>query len=198
MAERIALSFDDGYKELEINGDPDRIIKINPADMGFLKRLADFDKLVDNLKAKYGDIDLDAVSKVKDIDKNNPDFEKIREAAENVNKLENAVRELIDDLFGYDISSVIFGSDSCLSLAGGQPIFLNFIDSIVAYINSETKKEADKSKEKISKYTHEAKNITSQITSNTPNPPAKAIDLSELTPDQIKLMDYLRDNGALK
>lgn len=198
MADTVKLSFDDGFKNIEINGDPNKVIRINPTDIGFLTRLANFDKLIDDIKFKYGDIDLDSVSKLKDIDKSNPDFEKCREAAENVNKLECAVRELVDNLFGYAISSVVFGSDSCLSPAGGQPVFLNFIDSIAAYISNETKKEADKSEAKISKYTKEAKNITSQITANVPTSPIKAIDLSKLTPEQITLMDYLRDNGALK
>ena len=32
MAENIKLSFDDGYKNIEFNGDPDKVIRINPTD----------------------------------------------------------------------------------------------------------------------------------------------------------------------
>ena len=48
-------------------------------------------------------------------DENNPDFEKLKLAADSVDKLDMAVKDLINEIFGYDISLIVFGTDSCLS-----------------------------------------------------------------------------------
>ena len=37
MSETIKLSFDDGYKNIELNGNPDKIIRINPTDTQLFK-----------------------------------------------------------------------------------------------------------------------------------------------------------------
>ena len=39
MSETIKLSFDDGYKNIELNGNPDKIIRINPTDTQFINRI---------------------------------------------------------------------------------------------------------------------------------------------------------------
>lgn len=198
MAERIALSFDDGYKEIEINGDPERVIRLNPTDAKFLNRLANFDESSKRIQEKYGDIDLNSITDLQNLNENDSDFSKYKKVAETADKLDSAMRELINDIFGYDISSIVFSSDSCLSPAGGQPVFINFMNAVFAYIKQEAEIEAEKSKTKIRKYTDEAKKISVQT--NTPSAGKTAqnkIDLSELTPEQIAFMDYLKNNQGM-
>lgn len=196
MSETIKLSFDDGYRNIEINGDPNKIIRINPTDINFLKRIAGYDETAKRIQDKYGDVDMNSISDLKNMDESNPDFEKFKTAAENIDKLENAMREMINEIFGYDISSIVFGTDSCLTPANGQPIFINFIESITAYIKQESAAESEKSQTKIAKYTDAAKTIKPMV---APDPkPATQFDLSKLTPEQIALMDYLKNNpGAM-
>lgn len=196
MPDTIKLSFDDGYRNIEINGDPNKIIRINPTDINFLKRLSGYDETAKRIQDKYNNVDLDSIVNLKNMDENNPDFAQFKTAAENIDKLENAVREMINDIFGYDISSIVFGTDSCLTPANGQPIFINFIESIFAYIKQESAAESEKSHAKIAKYTDAAKKITPMV---TPDPiPTTQFDLSKLTPDQTALMDYLKNNpGAM-
>lgn len=198
MAERIALSFDDGYKEIEINGDPERVIRLNPTDAKFLNRLANFDESSKRIQEKYGDIDLNSITDLQNLNENDSDFSKYKKVAETADKLDSAMRELINDIFGYDISSIVFGSDSCLSPAGGQPVFVNFMNAVLAYIKQEAEIEAEKSKTKIRKYTDEAKKISVQTNTQSAVKTAQnKIDMSELTPEQIAFMDYLKNNQGM-
>ena len=129
MSETIKLSFDDGYKNIELNGNPDKIIRIND---------------------------------LQNLDENNPDFEKLKLAADSVDKLDMAVKDLINEIFGYDISLIVFGTDSCLSPAGGQPIFMNFMQCIFAYINECSVEERKKSQEKLNSYAAQRNTIVGE------------------------------------
>ena len=151
MSETIKLSFDDGYKNIELNGNPDKIIRINPTDTQFINRISGFD-----------DIDMNSINDLQNLDENNPDFEKLKLAADSVDKLDMAVKDLINDIFGYDISLIVFGTDSCLSPAGGQPIFMNFMQCIFAYINECSVEERKKSQEKLNSYAAQRNTIVSE------------------------------------
>ena len=98
------------------------------------------------------DIDMNSINDLQNLDENNPDFEKLKLAADSVDKLDMAVKDLINEIFGYDISLIVFGTDSCLSPAGGQPIFMNFMQCIFAYINECSVEERKKSQEKLNSY----------------------------------------------
>ena len=115
MSETIKLSFDDGYKNIELNGNPDKIIRINPTDTQFINRISGFDEKYENIRSRYGDIDMNSINDLQNLDENNPDFEKLKLAADSVDKLDMAVKDLINEIFGYDISLIVFGTDSCLS-----------------------------------------------------------------------------------
>ena len=130
MSETIKLSFDDGYKNIELNGNPDKIIRI--------------------------------INDLQNLDENNPDFEKLKLAADSVDKLDMAVKDLINEIFGYDISLIVFGTDSCLSPAGGQPIFMNFMQCIFAYINECSVEERKKSQEKLNSYAAQRNTIVGE------------------------------------
>ena len=194
MAEVIKLNYDDGYKNIQLGDDPNRVIKINPTDMKFINRLSNIDKAVEKIQDKYGNIDLNTISDLQNLDQDNPDFNKLRAASNNVEELEKAMRELINDMFGYDICAIVFGDDWCISPANGQPRYVNFINCITEYIVSETGKlkgkvQASKVQleEKTSKYTaHLEKPV---ITPNNPvnvyaNPQPVLPVMPELTEDQ--------------
>ena len=142
MSETIKLSFDDGYKNIELNGNPDKIIRINPTDTQFINRISGFDEKYENIRSRYGDIDMNSIN---DLD-----------------KLDMAVKDLINEIFGYDISLIVFGTDSCLSPAGGQPIFMNFMQCIFAYINECSVEERKKSQEKLNSYAAQRNTIVGE------------------------------------
>ena len=163
MSENIKLTFDDGYKSIEINGDPNKIIRINPTDTAFIQRLAGFEDKAEEIKKKYGDIDLSALN----FDGEDTDSEKMQNAAMNVEKLEQCIRELINYVFGYDICAVVFGTASCISPVGGAPPAAGWRGAT---------KQTTRSQAKISKYTAAAKQ-TDLEKSDVPY----SVDLSKLS-----------------
>ncbi len=155
MAEIIKLDYDDGYKNIQLGDDPNRIIRINPTDAKFLNRMADFDIKSEKIREKYKDVDLNKITELQNLNETDPEFDKLKDAAVVADQLDCAMKELINEIFGYDISSIVFGADSCLSPAGGQPIFMNFMQCIFGYIAKASAEEKQKSQEKLRKYTEQ-------------------------------------------
>lgn len=128
-----SLNFDSGVKEYEINGDPNRVLRINPSDFGIVERIN---------KAKNA---LDELHITPDID--------------GMVELDKVVRAQIDEIFGAGSADVIFGETNSASFAGGQPVFLNFLDSIIPEIERVVGEERKKSAVKIQKYTSQVENL---------------------------------------
>ena len=113
-----SLNFDSGVKEYEINGDPNRVLRINPTDFG----------IVDRINKAKGELD-------------------------------KVVRTQIDEIFGAGSADIIFGETNSASFAGGQPVFLNFLDCIIPEIERVVGEERKKSAVKIQKYTSQVENL---------------------------------------
>lgn len=138
MSNVIKLEFDDGCKTIELNNDPNKVIRFNPTDAKFIQRLSNVDNTINKIQKKYGDIDMQSILEIENLDPESPDFERLKSASKNMEELEKAMREFINDIFGYDVCSVVFGEDWCISPANGQPRYANFLRCIVDYIMSET------------------------------------------------------------
>ena len=126
--ETVKLQFADGYKSVEINGDPNRVIRINPTDAAFIKRISGLGDKTQEIMQKYGDIDLSSIEKLKDIAPEQPDFEEMKAAADNIDNIDKAVRELIDSAFDTPVCDIVFGDSWCISPSNGQPIYMNFLE----------------------------------------------------------------------
>lgn len=162
MAEIIKLNYDDGYKNIQLGDDPNRVIRINPTDAKFLNRMANFDIKSEEIKEKYKDVDLNKITELQNLNEEDPEFDKLKDAAAVADQLDCAVKELINEIFGYDISLIVFGTDSCLSPAGGQPVFMNFMQCIFAYINECSVEERKKSQEKLNSYAAQRNTIVGE------------------------------------
>lgn len=135
------LKFNDGFKEFAVNGDESRIVRFNPCDFGILERISVSQKRLEELEKKYKDAeasDTDELGKI---------------AAE----CDREIREEINTVFGNDVCTPAFGTASCLSLAGGQPLYANFIDALLPIVKSSIDKETKQSKKRIAKYTNAVK-----------------------------------------
>lgn len=126
-----ALNFDDGLKRLAINGDENRVIVVNPTDVGIVKRY----------REKF------------------PEIEKLSAETENSEEiadvLDKKVREFIDYIIGSPVSETVFGKTNCLSIAGGQTVFENFLTAYMEYMKPEIKAEYERSRKRVEKYTHQ-------------------------------------------
>ncbi len=200
MAENVKLSFDDGYKNIEFNGDPEKVIRINPTDGMFLKRLSGVKDKAKQIAEKYGDIDLSALDRLKEVEESNEQvsedtFDELKKAAEAAAQVESATRELIDSVFESPVCDIVFGETSCLSPVGGRPVYLAFLEVIMGYVVEEIKKNTAKRQIKVKSYTDKAKQISIRPESisepkATPKPfiplaqPAAGIDIDSMTAEQ--------------
>lgn len=157
MAETVKLAFDDGWRTVQLGDDPNRVIHINPTDAGFIRRFSALGDNASRISEKYGDVDLSLIAELKYLDPNTPDFDKLKAAAENIDKIDRAIRELIDTAFGQQISDIVFGETWCISPVHGEPLYKHFLEVIGEYIAGEIDKQNMQSAEKISKYSKAAK-----------------------------------------
>ena len=125
------LVFNKGYKEYDINGDKDCVIRVYTSDWGIIGRIAELKERI-VAKVHVGD-----------------DFET---AMNELNRVEREVRAEVDTAFGSPVSDKAFGSVNCLSFAGGQPIVLNFLEAILPEIRKDLEAETQQANERIAKY----------------------------------------------
>lgn len=127
-----SLNFANGYKEYMINNDPNKVIRINSSDLGIVKRAREAQEKINSIILS-NDTETDA------------------------EMLNTTVREQLDYIFGAGVSDIAFGSTNVMSIAGGAPIFQNFIDAILPIIEEDITKEKELSDKRISNYTSRVK-----------------------------------------
>lgn len=128
-----SLDFDDGLKRLAINGDENRVIVVNPTDVAIVARYREKLPEIESLSAET------------------EDSEEIPEI------LDKKVREFVDYIIGSPVSEIVFGKTNCISMAGGQTIFENFLTAYMEYMKPEIKAEYERSKKRVEKYTKQLK-----------------------------------------
>lgn len=141
-----SLNFDEGYKELAINGDETRILKINLADSNLIIRFHDAAKSLEEL-----------MNNAKGIVLNNDGSAKEESQIETLKELTNTVREKIDYALNTNACEIAFGNQSPLSLVNGRYLFEGFLDALKPFLEEEMKKQAKLSKKRIEKYTNQVK-----------------------------------------
>ncbi len=114
------------------------VIVIDPSDTNMAKRA---ETAKDNILAYINE-----ASQIAD-DKNEESI--IDRIAENDKK----IKEEINTIFNYDVSSVIFGDTHCLSTSNGVTFVENFLDAVTPVIEQEFEKEFQAASSRISRYT---------------------------------------------
>ncbi|MDY4812926.1 MAG: hypothetical protein SO152_03645 [Ruminococcus sp.] len=136
------LDFNTSYKEYSINGDTNRVLRIKTTDMNILSRIRKAEK---------------QLRKIADDCSNITDNSKV---VETITELDVKVREQIDFIFDDKVSDIIFGNTNCLSIAGGKPIFENFLDVVLPVIKEDISSEQQNLEKMIGKYTSKVPRIT--------------------------------------
>lgn len=126
-----SIRFDEGFKEYAINGDENRVIRVNPSDFAIIGRLEE----VFAWSKEY-----------------RPDS-----SANGIGDADRAIREKIDYVFGDGIADTAFGRTNCASLANGRPIYQNFLEALMPVIKADIEAEKKKSDANIKKYTSQIK-----------------------------------------
>lgn len=142
------ITLKENYKEYTINNDENRVIRFDPNDANILNRI---DSALDEMEKLFKKYKEDTPPKISN------ERESIREAAKIIKEYDLKMREQINYIFDSDVCSVVFGNQNCLSLCGGYPQYINFLNAIIPEMKKEIAAEQKKSQENIKKYTSDLK-----------------------------------------
>ena len=95
-----SIDFNSGnYKEYAINGDENRVIRINVSDVGIITRIQD------------------AMSKADNIAEEVSEREKNEDRTQLLKEYDQRAREMVNDIFGSDVCTAALGSVNVFSVA---------------------------------------------------------------------------------
>ena len=136
-----SLSFSDGFEEYRLN---DRVtVRFNPTDVGFLEKLSHTFEQLDQLQ--------DEVRRSRD------SITDDREVFPIVRELDAKMRDVINELFGDDVCTPLFGSVNLFASSGGLPLWANLLLAITDEVQSAMKGELDAREKRIAKYVEKYK-----------------------------------------
>lgn len=104
-----SINFNSGnYKEYAINGDENRVIRINVSDVGIITRIQD------------------AMSKADNIAEEVSEREKNEDRTQLLKEYDQRAREMVNDIFGSNVCTAALGSVNVFSMASnGKPVLVN-------------------------------------------------------------------------
>ena len=156
--EKKTIQFDEGYIELSINNDPERILRINPSDLSLLERMQE---AINTLKQQT-----ETVNNIK-ITTNGNAVDNLSEAAETVRKANEILRSTVDHVFYDGAADVIFKSQNPLALtANGKTIFESFFDGFSKAVKPILAEQAKKANTHLEKYRNEYSALKKSLIKN--------------------------------
>lgn len=133
-----------------INGDENDFIELNTGDMGITARLALVVPRLNALSDKYEKlVSPDDVGDESDEDT----AQRLSDFGENFNAIDKEIREIINELFDYDVCSVCAKGGSMLDLQDGEYRFSVIINTLLTLYESTISEEVDKLVNKMKKHT---------------------------------------------
>ena len=139
-----SLNFDEGFKEFVINGDKNRVLRINPADIGIIDRMQES---IDEMKKE-----LEKISKEIPMTAAGTAASENEQQVATVRALNKLIRKQVDDVFYPGAAEVIFGRQNPLALSGGETIYEKFFKALQAVIKPNIEAEMKKAQKNIGKY----------------------------------------------
>lgn len=129
------INFSDGREEIKING---KSVFLRLADPNIYMRAQKAQSAIEKLLERFDEVPQSS-----------------EEIADFLEAIDKALKEEINVIFDYDVSSVLFGGCSPLTPVDkdGTPYVKALIDHLMPIINEELNKSAKTSEAKISKYT---------------------------------------------
>lgn len=131
------LNFDTGLVEMTVNGG--RVIRFNPADIGFCD-------LLYNLLGKIEAIDAETRKKQEKTDDMAKNFDRFRAC-------DKRMREAVDAVFGEGFCEDVFHGSRLMALANGLTALENFIFAIMDEMDESIQDNLAKREGRIAKYT---------------------------------------------
>lgn len=139
-----SLNFDTGVNEYLINGDESKVIRIDTTDFALFDRAKKASEIIDKLSNDY----------------RNADVKTDEQANEIFVKADKDIREQINYIFGYDVSTVVFGITNCVSVTkSGHMLFENFLNAVIPVIKEDMQEAMKKQNERVNKYTSQVHKV---------------------------------------
>lgn len=163
-----SLNFDSGYEEIMINGDENKVIRLNMGDFNLVKRLEDMSRKIGEMSPEVNGADMDS---------------------EKAYEVDQQLKSMLDEALNAQVSAIVFGETSCLALnSSGVPIMKAFLNSLIAMINerNQTVKPSVR------------KELTDKYTEPVVSKPQYTVPKPGMTKEQIDaaFAEYLRQIGA--
>lgn len=131
-----SLNFDLGLKTFSINGSFE--IAFNPSDWNFVQKIADTFEALSERQEKI-EAALKAVANM-------------REFFATMCELDKEMRDFIDGIFNKPLCENVFGDVNLYSIAGGAPVWFNFLITLWDTCDDNLTKESKIKNPKIAKY----------------------------------------------
>lgn len=115
------------------------VIRVDVTDFDFFNRAKEAEKNITEIMKRMEQLQGEHV--------------KTEEAFEQLAVCDREIKEQLNDMFDYDVSSVVFGNKNCLSIGDGETFVARFMKAVLPAIKKDIEKEQKKSLQKMSKYT---------------------------------------------
>lgn len=136
-------------KRVRINGDQNRILRINPSDMGIAKRLGEVYNKLNELTEKAANMaDVDTSSD--DIDKQ---LDSVKEFGAKLDAIDKEMRELMDYLFDTNVSEVCAPDGTMYDICDGMFRYEHIIEKVATLYENNFESEFKKMKSRVNKRT---------------------------------------------
>jgi len=148
------IQFDEGFKEYTINGDENRVIRVDTADIALTTRAVEAQKQIDAFMKRYEDIKIKADGTA--------DIEE-EAAIEAVKEMTDFVCGQIDYIFNSKVSDIVFNGASPLSTRNGIALYERFVNAMLPIIEADLKAENKAAQKRVDKYTKQAQRFKNKL-----------------------------------
>lgn len=129
-----------------INGNEDMFIELNPGDMGITARLGEAIPKLNTLSARYESL-------VPSEDEDVSTDESLTKFGEQFSAIDSEMRQIVNELFDYDVCSVCANGGSMLDLQDGEYRFSVIVNTLLTLYEETISEEIDKLTKKMKKRT---------------------------------------------
>lgn len=142
MGKKYSIEIDDGKVEIDVYDQRKRklgVLYVDPNDLNIFDRLEKMESVINNATKRVDDL---IKKKAKD-----------KEIIVAIKKADDDIKQALNVIFDYDVSSTIFKNTNCLSTHRGVTLIENFIDGILPILSEVTGTEQKVRQSHINKHT---------------------------------------------
>lgn len=150
MSEIINLQVESPKQTIQLNGNPEKVIELDLGDSNIITRLSEGTDKIENLVNERQNLH-ELLANGNDSDESNTGYYK--NLASKFKELENSMREIINEIFEYDVCTPFLGTSSVFSIKNGEFAFEKIINSLMGLYSDSIRKESNNLKQRLAKHT---------------------------------------------